>query len=58
MANEMRTFKVQITNKFGNITYTTVQVQSPAGLSQARELAESMYGGNGNRITLLAVGIS
>ena len=54
MANEMRTFKVQITNKFGNITYTTVQVQSPAGSAQARELAESMYGGNGNRITLLA----
>jgi hypothetical protein len=50
----MRTFKIKIVSKTGSITYTTVQVQSPAGPPQARALAESMYGGNGNTIYVLA----
>ncbi len=51
----MRTFKVKITDPFGRVTITTVQVQSPAGPSQARDLAESMYGANGkNHISILA----
>ena len=54
MSNEMRTYKVKITSKTGMVTYTTVQVQSPAGPTQARALAESMYGGNGNTISILA----
>ena len=50
---EMRTFKVSINNG-GTITYTTVSVQSPAGFSAAKELAERMYGGPGITISILA----
>lgn len=50
---QTRTFRVMI-NKNGNITYTSVSVESPAGLSQARELAERMYGGPGIYINILA----
>ena len=51
--SEMRTFKVMINNK-GRITYTTVSVQSPAGHSAAKELAERMYGGAGITVSILA----
>ena len=41
-----RNFEVQITNKrTGEIIRTKLQMESPAGPSQARSLAESMYGG-------------
>ena len=51
--SNMRVFKVMINNK-GSITRTTVSVQSPGGSSQARELAERMYGGPGITVSILA----
>jgi len=49
----MRTFKVMINNR-GSVTRTTVSVESPAGHSAAKKLAESMYGGPGITVSILA----
>ena len=51
--NQMRTFKVQVTLPGGQTINTSVQVQSPGGFEQARALAESMYGGGGNRVSIM-----
>lgn len=54
MSNETRTFKVRISKPNGSFIDTTVTVQSPAGHSAALSLAESMYGGPGIKINILA----
>lgn len=52
--NNTRSYRIQLTEKkTGNITYTTITVESPAGSETARKLAESMYGST-HRISVLA----
>jgi hypothetical protein len=54
MSNETRIFKISISKPNGSIIYSTVSVQSPAGYSAALQLAESMYGGPGIKVNILA----
>lgn len=41
----MQTFKVKLVHKrHHNIIYTSITVQSPAGFTAAKQMAEAMYG--------------
>jgi len=51
--SNIRIFKIIINNK-GSIIRTTVSVESPGGFVQAKQLAESMYGGPGITVSILA----